>query len=245
MSSYNIIKACQWRHCILFLIVLCSRSGVDAQNSCNDLNCSNGGFCSESTPGVAKCVCPPLYVGDTCAEKATSLCNADTGKCVNGVACTSDMNGCDCSAATSTFARYMCEETATEYCTEGHFCTNGGTCRSNFGKNLVKSMPGLSGMGTCVCPPETDGTHCETFKFTMIDEQSTDANFKPESKTENPNSVETTVKNEDSTSTVWISVLTAFIVTSGIAMFIIAYRKKQNSNNIPNTEDVYPLDPVA
>jgi hypothetical protein len=143
MISSNKIKAHHFRQWIILLLIVTTRSCADAQTTCQDLNCLNGGYCSESTPGAAKCFCPPFYIGDNCGQKTTSLCNANTGKCMNGVPCTSDLKGCDCSAVTSTFARYMCEQTATEYCTEGHFCTNGGTCLTNLGKQMVESMPGL------------------------------------------------------------------------------------------------------
>ena len=100
-------------------------------------------------------------------------------------------------------------------------------------------------MGTCICPPETEGTHCEKLKLTKVQEQATESNFKPETDSAKTYPKETMPPNRDSTTKVWIGVSSAVALASVITLSIFAYRKKQRFKNSSNADDIYLLDPVA
>ena len=140
-AKMMIIANIKIQYILTILVSLALTNHVKGDSPCSDLKCENGGFCTtEAGSGIPKCICPPKFGGLTCTEEYTSLCIPSLGKCVHGSPCSENQSGCDCSAATSDFERYMCENPATEYCTEGTFCTNGGTCKSNLGQSILSRL---------------------------------------------------------------------------------------------------------
>lgn len=228
----------QWKlQCILTIIfsyvLTNTEMYVKADSQCSDLTCENGGFCvTDATSGTGKCVCPPKFGGLTCAEGDVSLCIPSQGKCVHGSPCSDDQSGCDCSAATSEFERFMCENPATEYCSEGTFCTNGGTCKSNLGQAILSRIASRSALHEgCVCPPETKGLYCETLKFTSTSEQSG-----PKPELEIPTIYATNADNNNSggntTLTISLAVIGASLFILGV-VFVIMGRRTQPRRREP------------
>ncbi|KAB7505776.1 Delta and Notch-like epidermal growth factor-related receptor [Armadillidium nasatum] len=112
---------------------------------CITLTCENDGICridASVQPPAFYCACPPHFYGNRC-ENSKCLDYCEHGQCHNSP----DGEVCDCNTG---FTGQWCSSEVSRDCLE-ITCENGGTCVS-FGQKNV----------TCKCPPEYEGSHCET-----------------------------------------------------------------------------------
>ena len=82
-----------------FIALLLSFVLFACKDDCKDVNCLNGGGCSEGT-----CICPTGYSGTNCevADACLSVTCENNGVCENGICnCAAGYEGVDCSTASN------------------------------------------------------------------------------------------------------------------------------------------------
>eukprot|EP00521_Asterionellopsis_glacialis_P013062 CAMPEP_0195293886 /NCGR_PEP_ID=MMETSP0707-20130614/13628_1 /TAXON_ID=33640 /ORGANISM="Asterionellopsis glacialis, Strain CCMP134" /LENGTH=224 /DNA_ID=CAMNT_0040354707 /DNA_START=146 /DNA_END=823 /DNA_ORIENTATION=+ len=129
------------------------------------LQCSNGGYCKQIATDDAIALEKDAHAGKLIEE---CVCEAGWTGVGCSVPCDLNENGeytCDCNIAqsVSSFAGFMCQNPATEYCyskihSDGpnSYCTNGGKCISH----PIEDPLTFKHLG-CQCPREFSGPHCE------------------------------------------------------------------------------------